>query len=45
MAFIEIRGLKAEVDGLEILRGIDLDIEKGDVFGLLGPNGHGKSTL
>lgn len=28
MAFIEIRGLKAEVDGLEILRGIDLDIEK-----------------
>lgn len=45
MAFIEIRGLKAEVDGLEILRGIDLDIKKGDVFGLLGPNGHGKSTL
>lgn len=45
MAFIEIRGLKAEADGIEILRGIDLDIEKGDVFGLLGPNGHGKSTL
>lgn len=45
MAYIEIRDLKAEADGLEILKGIDLDIEKGDVFGLLGPNGHGKSTL
>lgn len=45
MAYIEIRDLHCEVDGLEILKGIDLDIEKGDVFGLLGPNGHGKSTL
>lgn len=45
MAFIEIRDLCCEADGLEILKGIDLDIEKGDVFGLLGPNGHGKSTL
>lgn len=45
MAFIEIRNLHASADGIEILKGIDLDIEKGDVFGLLGPNGHGKSTL
>lgn len=45
MAFIEIRNLHAEADGQKILNGINLDIEKGDVFGLLGPNGHGKSTL
>jgi len=45
MAFIEIRDLCCEVDGIEILKGINLDIEKGDIFGLLGPNGHGKSTL
>lgn len=45
MSFIEIRSLKVEADGVEILKGVDLDIEKGDVFGLLGPNGHGKSTL
>lgn len=45
MSFIEIRNLYAQADGKKILKGIDLDIEKGDVFGLLGPNGHGKSTL
>lgn len=45
MSFISIRNLHASADGMEILKGVDLDIEKGEVFGLLGPNGHGKSTL
>lgn len=45
MALISIRNLCCQVDGEPILQGVDLDIEKGDIFGLLGPNGHGKSTL
>ena len=45
MSFITIRNLHASAEGKEILKGIDLDIERGEVFGLLGPNGHGKSTL
>jgi len=34
-----------DVQGISALQGIDLEIEKGEVFGLLGPNGAGKSTL
>ena len=42
---ISIKGLKKTYDnGFEALKGIDLDIEKGDFFALLGPNGAGKST-
>jgi len=45
MAELEIRNLHVSADGKEILRGLDLDVEKGRVHALMGPNGSGKSTL
>lgn len=42
---LEIRGLHAAVGGAEIIRGIDLTVERGTVHALMGPNGSGKSTL
>jgi ABC-2 type transport system ATP-binding protein len=45
MKALEIRGLrKVYANGVEALRGIDLEVSEGDFFGLLGPNGAGKST-
>src|SRR6266850_5625186 len=45
MTAIEVRGLtKTYAGGVEAVKGIDLDIQSGEVFGLLGPNGAGKST-
>ena len=38
-------GMSVELDGRTILKGIDLDIEKGDHLGIFGPNGAGKTTL
>ena len=40
-----IQDLSAEAEGKRILKGVDLTIRKGDLVALLGPNGHGKSTL
>ena len=42
---LEIRDLHVAVGDKEIIRGIDLDIERGTVHALMGPNGSGKSTL
>ncbi len=44
-ARIEIDGLKVEVEGKEILTGLDLVVAQGETHALMGPNGSGKSTL
>ena len=42
---IEVKGLEKRFKRLEVLRGIDIDIHKGDVVAVIGPSGSGKSTF
>lgn len=45
MAFLEVKDLHASIEGKEILTGLSLNINKGEVHALMGPNGSGKSTF
>ncbi len=45
MALLEIKNLHVKVDGKQILNGLDLTVEKGQIAAIMGPNGSGKSTL
>ena len=42
---LEVKNLYAEIDGKQILNGINLSIKKGEIHAIMGPNGSGKSTL
>ncbi|MEA2671510.1 MAG: type transport system ATP-binding protein, partial [Chloroflexota bacterium] len=41
---IQVHGLAKRYGAIEAVRGIDLEVRRGEIFGFLGPNGAGKST-
>jgi Fe-S cluster assembly ATP-binding protein len=45
MTFLEVKDLHANIDGKEILTGLNLDIDRNEVHAIMGPNGSGKSTF
>lgn len=45
MSKLIIKDLHVEIDGKEILKGVDLEVNANEIHALMGPNGHGKSTL
>lgn len=45
MSLLEVKDLKISVEGEDILKGLDLKVNKGEIHCIMGPNGSGKSTL
>ena len=45
MSMIEIEGLKKSFGKTDVLKGIDIQVDEGDVVAILGPSGSGKTTL